>query len=48
LRIWDGIPGDFQLSVPYTARIIRIDSTRPVSSGGPVLTRELEMGQVER
>jgi len=46
LRIWDGIPGDFQLSVPYVARVVRIDSERPGSSGGPVLTRELEMGQV--
>jgi hypothetical protein len=48
LRIWDGIPGDFQLSVPYMARVVRIDSERPVSGGGPVLTRELEMGQVQR
>jgi hypothetical protein len=46
LRIWDGIPGDFQLSVPYLVRVVRIDSERPASGGGPVLTRELEMGQV--
>jgi hypothetical protein len=46
LRIWDGIPGDFQLSVPYLVRVVRIDSERPGSGGGPVLTRELEMGQV--
>jgi hypothetical protein len=48
LRIWDGIPGDVQLSVPYLARVVRIDSERPVSGGGPVLTRELAMGQVQR
>ncbi len=46
LRIWDGLPGDFQLSVPYTARVVRIDSEREVLRGGPVLTRELDFGQV--
>lgn len=45
LRIWDGIPGDFQLSVPYTARVVRIDSERDVIRGGPVLTRELDFGK---
>lgn len=45
LRIWDGIPGDFQLSVPYVARVVRIDSERTVEGGGPVLTRELGFGK---
>jgi hypothetical protein len=25
-RVWDGIPSDYQLSVPYTARMLRIES----------------------
>lgn len=45
LRIWDGIPGDFQLSVPYIARTVRIDSERELARGGPVLTRELDFGR---
>lgn len=45
LRIWDGIPGDFQVSVPYIARVVRIDSEREVVRGGPVLTRELDFGR---
>jgi hypothetical protein len=46
LRIWDGIPGNFQLSVPYVARVVRIDSERTPTGGGTVLTRELTMGKV--
>lgn len=43
-RIWDVLPTDYQISVPYTARIVRIDSELDRREGGPVLTRELEFG----
>lgn len=45
LRIWDGIPGEFQLSVPYVARVVRIDSEREVARGGPVLSRTFDFGR---
>ncbi|MAS32896.1 MAG: hypothetical protein CL610_02740 [Anaerolineaceae bacterium] len=45
LRLWDAIPGDFQISVPYIARVVRIDSERDAIRGEPVLTRELDFGQ---
>jgi hypothetical protein len=43
-RIWDVLPSDYQISVPYTARIVRIDSELDLREGGPVLTRELDFG----
>jgi hypothetical protein len=43
-RIWDVLPRDYQISVPYTARIVRIDSDLDLSEGGPVLTKELDFG----
>ena len=43
-RIWDVLPRDYQISVPYTARIVRIDSDLDLSEGGPVITKELDMG----
>jgi Pvc16 N-terminal domain len=43
-RIWDVLPSDYQLSVPYVARIVRIDSELDLREGGPVLTRELDFG----
>jgi hypothetical protein len=46
-RIWDVLPADFQVSVPYIARIVRIDSERVTKLGGPVLVREMEWGKVK-
>jgi hypothetical protein len=43
-RIWDVLPNDYQISVPYTARIVRIDSELDLREGGPVLTRKLDFG----
>jgi Pvc16 N-terminal domain len=47
-RIWDVLPNDFQISVPYVARIVRIDSELERVSAGPVLTRELGFGVLKR
>src|SRR5437660_1775185 len=43
-RIWDVLPNDYQISVPYTARIVRIDSELDQREAGPVITRELGFG----
>lgn len=43
-RIWDVLPVKYQISVPYIARIVRIDSELDRREGGPVLTRELGFG----
>ena len=43
-RVWDVLPQDFHISVPYTARVVRIDSLFDVAEGGPVLTRQLDFG----
>ena len=43
LRIWDTLVQNiYQLSVPYVARVVRIESSRPVSVGGG-LVHEREM-----
>lgn len=46
-RIWDVLPSDFQISVPYMARVIYIDSTLDRQVGAPVLTRQLDFGVVK-
>jgi hypothetical protein len=46
-RIWDVLPRDYQISVPYTARIVRIDSDLDLSEGGPVITKELDFGALK-
>jgi hypothetical protein len=43
-RIWDVLPADFQISVPYVARIVRIDSELERREGGPVLMKALDFG----
>lgn len=43
-RIWDVFPNDYQLSVPYTARIVRIDSEVERHEGEAVLIKELDFG----
>jgi len=46
-RIWDVLPISYQISVPYTARIVRIDSELDRREAGPVLTRELDFGALK-
>jgi hypothetical protein len=42
LRIWDQVPSDFNICVPYCARVVRIASPRLMIEGEPVLVRDLE------
>lgn len=43
-RIWDVLPSDYQISIPYSARIVRIDSELDRPEAGPVLRRDLNIG----
>jgi len=45
-RIWDVLPTDFKLSVPYLARVVRIESELETTQAGPVLERELVFGRL--
>lgn len=42
LRIWDQLPSDFNISVPYCARLLRIESPVRSDEGAPVLQRDLD------
>ena len=44
MRIWDDLGTEYQLSVPYVARGVKIESIREVSQGEPVRQRQLEYG----
>lgn len=44
MRIWDDLGTEYQLSVPYVARVVRIESMQEVSEGEPVRQRRLEYG----
>ena len=46
-RIWDVLPGDYRLSVPYVARVVRIDPEITEEGAGPVIVRELDFGKYE-
>lgn len=48
LRIWDTLVQNvYQLSVPYVARVLRIESPRPLGEGGPeVQQRRLQMAEL--
>jgi hypothetical protein len=46
-RIWEVLPTYYQMSVPYVARIVRIDSEADRREAGPVLTRELDFGALK-
>jgi Pvc16 N-terminal domain len=42
LRIWDALVQNvYQLSVPYVARVVRIESTRPLPEGGGLVQERL-------
>lgn len=42
LRIWDQLPSDFMLSVPYCAKVLQIESPLTDLEGAPVLQRDLD------
>ena len=44
MRIWDDLGTEYQLSVPYVARVVKIESMREISQGEPVTKRQLEYG----
>lgn len=41
-RLWDALPWSYQLSAAYTARVVRLESTRTLTEAGPVVERELD------
>lgn len=45
-RIWEVLPGDYRISVPYVARVVRIDSQRE-RGAGIVLERDLRFARRE-
>lgn len=42
LRIWDQLPSDFTISVPYCAKVVQIESPLTDLEGAPVLQRDLD------
>ncbi len=44
MRIWDDLHTDYQLSIPYVARVVRIESQREIGEGAAVLLREFDAG----
>jgi hypothetical protein len=42
-QLWQVLPTSLQLSVPYVARVVRLESTIAEPAGPPVLTREVQM-----
>lgn len=46
MRIWDDLPAEYHLSVPYIARVVRIESSLEVSPDSLVRQRQLEYGAV--
>ncbi len=42
LRLWDQLPGDFNICVPYSARVVCIESPIDIEEGPPVLQRDLD------
>ncbi|BAK35304.1 hypothetical protein MLP_22900 [Microlunatus phosphovorus NM-1] len=43
-QLWQALPGNLQLSVPYLAKVVRIESD-VAPSGRPVLVREFDMAE---
>jgi len=46
-QLWQVLPNSLQLSVPYVARVVRVESTLTVPLAMPVTARELEFGTVQ-
>lgn len=47
MRIWDDLGTEYQLSVPYVARVVRIESMYELSEGEPVRRREMAYGTLK-
>ncbi len=45
-RLWDALPGDLRLSVPYQARVVRLESDLELVQGAPVLEREFDYHRI--
>jgi hypothetical protein len=43
-QLWQVLPSSLQLSAPYQARVIRIESEQLEPTGKPVLERDLGIG----
>jgi hypothetical protein len=48
MRIWDDLGTEYQLSVPYVARVVRIESLQETSEGELVRQRRFEYGALKR
>lgn len=46
MRIWDDLPSEYRLSVPYIARVVRIESSLDSPPDSLVSERQLEYGAV--
>ena len=46
-QLWQVLPSSLQLSVPYVARVVRMESALTVPLAPPVTARELEFGTVQ-
>ncbi len=44
MRIWDDLGTEYQLTVPYVARLVRIDSEIEIAQAGPVKQRSYNYG----
>ncbi|GAB95333.1 hypothetical protein BJY21_003245 [Kineosphaera limosa] len=42
-QLWQALPGSLQLSVPYQAKVVRIESATDVPVGPPVRVREFDV-----
>lgn len=47
MRIWDDLGTEYQLSVPFVARVVRIESLHELSEGEPVKKRLFEYGALK-
>jgi Pvc16 N-terminal domain len=47
MRIWDDLGTEYQLSVPYVARVVRIESLYEMAEGEPVRQRRFEYGALK-
>lgn len=48
MRIWDGLGVEYRLSVPFVARVVRIDSMLPTKTTGIVRQRQFGYGELKK
>ncbi|HZI18162.1 MAG TPA: DUF4255 domain-containing protein [Pyrinomonadaceae bacterium] len=48
MNIWDRLGAEYQLSVPYVARVVRIESAVETATGAPVTERGFNFGTARR